>query len=149
MEAHTETIRTKPEMLARFLRATARGWAFANKNRDQAVDMLIKEYPNLDKADERQAIDSLDTRTTDLRPDGGRAVIFGHDVWADPVAAKTLIGVLDWGLDVQAAITAAGSTLPRTLAFKSTDPPSPNPAAGLMVGTRRAMTTPTSSSALV
>ena len=57
--AHTDTIRNKPEMLARFLRATARGWAFANKNRDQAVDMLIKEYPNLDKADERLAVDSL------------------------------------------------------------------------------------------
>ena len=29
-----------------------------------------------------------------LRPDGGRARIFGVDVWADPVAAKRLIGVL-------------------------------------------------------
>ena len=57
--AHTDTIRNKPEMLARFLRATARGWAFANKNRDQAVDMLIMVYPNLDKADERLAVDSL------------------------------------------------------------------------------------------
>ena len=56
--ATAETIRTKPEMLARFLRATARGWAFANKNRDKAVDMLIKEYPNLDRADERQALDT-------------------------------------------------------------------------------------------
>jgi ABC-2 type transport system ATP-binding protein len=29
-----------------------------------------------------------------LRPDGGTVRIFGHDVWADPVAAKALIGVL-------------------------------------------------------
>ena len=29
-----------------------------------------------------------------LRPDGGSARIFGIDVWADPVAAKRLIGVL-------------------------------------------------------
>ena len=29
-----------------------------------------------------------------LRPDGGRARIFGVDVWADPVAAKQLVGVL-------------------------------------------------------
>jgi NitT/TauT family transport system substrate-binding protein len=57
--ATVESIRSKPETLVRFLRATARGWAFANKNRDQAVDMLIKEYPNLNKADERLAIDSL------------------------------------------------------------------------------------------
>jgi ABC-type multidrug transport system ATPase subunit len=29
-----------------------------------------------------------------LRPDGGSARIFGVDVWADPVAAKRLVGVL-------------------------------------------------------
>jgi ABC-2 type transport system ATP-binding protein len=33
-----------------------------------------------------------------LRPDGGTVRIFGHDVWADPVAAKALIGVLPDGL---------------------------------------------------
>ena len=57
--AHSDTIKTKPGLLQRFLRATARGWAYANKNRDAAVDMLIKEYPNLNGPDERLAIDSL------------------------------------------------------------------------------------------
>ena len=57
--AHTDTIKTKPELLQRFLRATARGWAYANKNRDAAVDLLIKEYPNLNGPDERLAVDSL------------------------------------------------------------------------------------------
>ncbi|KAA9381669.1 ABC transporter ATP-binding protein [Microbispora amethystogenes] len=33
-----------------------------------------------------------------LRPDGGRIEIDGHDVWADPVAAKARIGVLPEGL---------------------------------------------------
>jgi ABC-2 type transport system ATP-binding protein len=33
-----------------------------------------------------------------LRPDGGTVRVFGRDVWADPVAAKTLIGVLPDGL---------------------------------------------------
>src|ERR1700743_3705560 len=33
-----------------------------------------------------------------LRPDGGAVRIFGHDVWADPVTAKALIGVLPGGL---------------------------------------------------
>jgi ABC-2 type transport system ATP-binding protein len=33
-----------------------------------------------------------------LRPDGGAVRIFGHDVWADPVAAKALIGVLPDGM---------------------------------------------------
>ena len=39
--ATTEMIRTKPELLQRFLRATARGWAYANKNRDAAVELLM------------------------------------------------------------------------------------------------------------
>ena len=32
-----------------------------------------------------------------LRPDGGSALIFGVDVWADPMRAKQLIGVLPGG----------------------------------------------------
>lgn len=57
--ATNEMITRRPEVLVRFLRATARGWAYANKNRDAATDMLIKEYPNLNRADEREAVDSL------------------------------------------------------------------------------------------
>ena len=57
--ATTDMIRTKPELLQRFLRATARGWAYANKNRDAAVELLIKEYPNLNGPDERLAVDAL------------------------------------------------------------------------------------------
>jgi len=33
-----------------------------------------------------------------LRPDSGQAFVLGHDVWADPVAAKRLLGVLPDGL---------------------------------------------------
>jgi ABC-2 type transport system ATP-binding protein len=33
-----------------------------------------------------------------LRPDAGEAFVLGHDVWADPVAAKRLLGVLPDGL---------------------------------------------------
>ncbi|KWR81273.1 ABC transporter substrate-binding protein [Cupriavidus sp. IDO] len=57
--AHTNTLRNHPEVLQRFLRATARGWLYANKNRDQAVDLLLKDYPSLNHADERASIDSL------------------------------------------------------------------------------------------
>ena len=41
---------------------------------------------------------SLSMATGLLRPDGGTAKIFGHDVWADPLAAKALIGVLPDGM---------------------------------------------------
>lgn len=57
--ATTTMIQTRPDVLQRFLRATARGWAYANKNRDAAADLLVKEYPNLDRADERVAVDAL------------------------------------------------------------------------------------------
>ena len=57
--ATNDMILRQPEVLVRFLRATARGWAYANKNRDAATDMLIKEYPNLNRADERVAVDAL------------------------------------------------------------------------------------------
>jgi ABC-2 type transport system ATP-binding protein len=33
-----------------------------------------------------------------LRPNAGRAVALGHDVWADPLAAKRLLGVLPDGV---------------------------------------------------
>ena len=40
-----------------------------------------------------------------LRPDGGRATIFGADVWADPNRAKALVGVLPDGLAMPERLT--------------------------------------------
>jgi ABC-2 type transport system ATP-binding protein len=40
-----------------------------------------------------------------LRPDGGTIRIFGQDVWADPVAAKALIGVLPDGMALPDRLT--------------------------------------------
>lgn len=57
--ATTSMLKEHPETVQGFLRATARGWMYANQNRDQAIDMLVKDYPNLNRADERVAIDSL------------------------------------------------------------------------------------------
>jgi len=57
--AHTDTLAKHPEVLQRFLRATARGWIQALKNRDQAVDLLVKEFPSLNRTDERAAIDTF------------------------------------------------------------------------------------------
>ena len=57
--ATNDMIQKRPEVLQRFLRATAKGWSYANKNRDAATDLLIKEYPNLNLKDEREAVDAL------------------------------------------------------------------------------------------
>lgn len=40
-----------------------------------------------------------------LRPDAGVVRIFGHDVWADPVRAKELVGVLPDGLSLPERLT--------------------------------------------
>lgn len=57
--ATNDTLTKKPEMLAAFLRATGKGWAYANANREKSVDMLVKEYPNLVRADEITAADVM------------------------------------------------------------------------------------------
>jgi NitT/TauT family transport system substrate-binding protein len=57
--ATTKTLETKGDVLAKFVRATARGWEYAHANRDAAIDMLIKEFPNLNKADEREAAEVM------------------------------------------------------------------------------------------
>jgi NitT/TauT family transport system substrate-binding protein len=59
--ATAQTIERRADVLARFLRASGRGWAYAHANRDQAVDMLIREFPNLNlnRGDEREALDVM------------------------------------------------------------------------------------------
>ncbi len=57
--ATAQTIERRADVLARFLRASGRGWAYAHANRDQATDMLVKEFPNLNRADERVALDVM------------------------------------------------------------------------------------------
>lgn len=57
--ATADTVEKDAEMLAGFLRAAGRGWEYANANREAAVDMLLKEFPNLVKADEVAAADVM------------------------------------------------------------------------------------------
>ena len=50
--ATRDTIEKKADMLAAYTRAASRGWEYALKNPEKAVDFLIKEYPNLKHDDE-------------------------------------------------------------------------------------------------
>jgi NitT/TauT family transport system substrate-binding protein len=47
-----ETLAKKGEMLAAFTRAASRGWAWAKENPEKAADLLLKDYPNLNRQDE-------------------------------------------------------------------------------------------------
>jgi NitT/TauT family transport system substrate-binding protein len=55
--AHTRIIETRADVLARFTRATARGWHYAHENRDHAADLLLQEAPSLSREDERGGVD--------------------------------------------------------------------------------------------
>jgi NitT/TauT family transport system substrate-binding protein len=59
--ATANTLKTRADVLAKFLKASAKGWEFAHApaNRDKAVEMLVKEFPNLKREDEREALDTM------------------------------------------------------------------------------------------
>ena len=44
------------DVLARFLTGSARGWGYARQNPEEAVDHLVSEYRNLDRASELDAV---------------------------------------------------------------------------------------------
>jgi len=52
----TDFLKSSPDVLAGFLRAAGRGWAYVKENPEKAVDLLIAEYPNLVPADELAAV---------------------------------------------------------------------------------------------
>ena len=90
--ATTDMIQRRPEALARFLRATARGWAYANKNRDAATDLLLKEYPNLNRADEREAIDSLMSYAYNTNTFNNGWGAMDRTVWQDQIQQYADLG---------------------------------------------------------
>jgi len=57
--ATVKTLSTRADVLAKFVRATAKGWQYAHDNRAAAVDLLVKEFPNLERADEIAAADVM------------------------------------------------------------------------------------------
>jgi NitT/TauT family transport system substrate-binding protein len=54
--ATDETLGKHGDVVAAFTRAAAKGWAYTYQNPEKAVDMLVKAYPNLDRAAELEAI---------------------------------------------------------------------------------------------
>jgi NitT/TauT family transport system substrate-binding protein len=58
--ATASTIKTRADILAKFLKASAKGWefAYAPANRDKAAELLVKEFPNLNVKDEREALEA-------------------------------------------------------------------------------------------
>ena len=51
-----DLLKSSPDVLAGYLRAAGRGWAYVKENPEKAVDLLVQEYPNLVRADELAAV---------------------------------------------------------------------------------------------
>ena len=51
-----DTLGEHSDVLANFLRGSARGWGYAKDNPEEAVDMLVSAYPNLNKESELEAV---------------------------------------------------------------------------------------------
>ena len=54
--AALHTLDSNFDSVVRFLRATARGWAYARDHTDEAAELLVQEYPNLNKDEQRLEI---------------------------------------------------------------------------------------------
>jgi NitT/TauT family transport system substrate-binding protein len=57
--AKRDLLKSSPELLISFVRATARGWKFAYENRDKAVEFLVEANSNLEPTETRSGLDSL------------------------------------------------------------------------------------------
>jgi NitT/TauT family transport system substrate-binding protein len=90
--ATAETIRTKADVLAKFLRATGKGWAYAHANQAAAVDFLVKEFPNLKREDE---IDTAKVMLEYAFSDKTKAEGWGAmdaSVWQDQISLYAELG---------------------------------------------------------
>ena len=90
--ATVSTIQKRPDVLQKFLRATARGYQYANANRDTAADMLIKEYPNLNRADEKVGIDALLSYAFNDQTKANGWGTMDPAVWQDQISLYSQLG---------------------------------------------------------
>jgi NitT/TauT family transport system substrate-binding protein len=90
--ATVQTIQTRSDVLQRFLRATARGYAYANANRDKSADLLVKEYPNLVRDDEKVGIDAMMAYAfnDNTKKNGWGAM--DPAIWQDQIALYSQLG---------------------------------------------------------
>ncbi len=90
--ATAETLSRRRDVIVRFTRATAKGWIQANANRDAAADMLVKEFPNLNRGDERVAIDALMAYAFNDATKAGGWGVMDPAVWQEQIALYSQLG---------------------------------------------------------
>jgi len=83
--ATKDTIEKKPQMLAGFLKAMARGYAYAQKEPEKADDLLIKEYPNFKRDDELAGLKVLLSFAFNANTKANGWGAFDPAVWQDQI----------------------------------------------------------------
>jgi len=84
--ATRDTIAKKPELLAGFTRAAARGWAWANQNTEKAVDFMLQDYPNLVRADEIEGSSALLKFVFNAKTKTAGWGTFEPSIWTEQIA---------------------------------------------------------------
>lgn len=90
--ASDKTIAQHSDLLEAFLRAAARGWGYARDHQAEAVELLVKTFPMLDKAAEMQAVSEVIGFSFDdtTKAEGWGAM--NADTWAAQIAAYAKLG---------------------------------------------------------
>jgi NitT/TauT family transport system substrate-binding protein len=83
--ATRDTIEKKSDMLAAYVRATSRGWEYALKNTEKAVDFLVKDYPNLKRDDEVAGSKALLTFAFNANTQANGWGAFDPAVWQEQI----------------------------------------------------------------
>ena len=83
--ATRDTLEKKTEMVLGFTRAMSRGWEYALKNTDKAVDFLIKDYPNLKRDDEIEGSKALLKFAFNANTQANGWGAFDPAVWAEQI----------------------------------------------------------------
>jgi NitT/TauT family transport system substrate-binding protein len=90
--AGVHTLENHFDSIVRFFRATARGWVYTRDHTDEAADIIAQEYPSLNRADQRIAIERMmsfafDERTTQF---GWGSI--EPAMWSDQVSTYARLG---------------------------------------------------------
>ncbi|MEA2848703.1 MAG: NitT/TauT family transport system substrate-binding protein, partial [Rhodospirillaceae bacterium] len=83
--ATKDTIEKKADMLAAYTRAASRGWEYALKNPEKAVDFLVKEFPNLKRDDEIEGSKALLTFAFNANTQANGWGAFDPAVWQEQI----------------------------------------------------------------
>lgn len=90
--ATVDTLTKHADTLKKYIAATAKGWQYTYENPDKAVDLLVKEYPNLKRDDERLAVDVMLTFAFNANTQANGWGAMDPAVWQEQIDQYATLG---------------------------------------------------------